>query len=117
MAGIWTWLKRYFSAPADADQPSLQPVATENCDVKPILSQAELALEIRVLIAGGREPSEEELLSLQDRFSRNLACDLPHFIGHWFADADIRRRDVEYSKAQASQLEEALRQMEGSHAI
>jgi hypothetical protein len=45
-----------------------------------------------------------------------LASELPHFIGHWFADADIRRRDAEYSRAQASKLEEALRQMEGTHA-
>jgi hypothetical protein len=81
-----------------------------------IQSQKELAREIRALTAGGREPTELELLSLQDRFDRNLASELPHFLGHWFADADIRRRDSEYSKSQAPQLEAALRAMEGEHA-
>lgn len=84
--------------------------------VNVIHSQAELAREIRALTAGGCEPSAQELSFLQDRFSRNLACELPHFIGHWFSDADVRRRDTEYSKAKASQLEEALKKMEGTNA-
>jgi len=82
----------------------------------PIVSQTELAREIRALTADGREPTEQDLSALQDRFSRNLASELPHFLGHWFADGDIRRRDAEYRKLQAPQLEATLRQMEGERA-
>jgi hypothetical protein len=116
MSGIWTSLKRLVGVSPGASRSEHSPEGSTVLGVKVIHSQAELAREIRTLTTDGREPSEQELFALQDRFSRNLACELPHFIGHWFADADIRRRDAEYSKAQGSELEEALRQMEGTHA-
>lgn len=116
MRGIWTWLRRNLRAGTDASGQRRSPEASANCSLAPILSQEELAREVRALTAGGREPSVEELRALQDRFSRNLASEVPHFLGHWFADADIRRRDREYSRAQAAQLEATLRKMEGQRA-
>jgi len=116
MSGIWASLKKLLGASPALDSGEHSPDGPTVIGVKVIHSQAELAREVRTLIAGGREPSEQELFSLQDRFSRNLTCELPHFMSHWFADADIRRRDPEYSRAQASQLEEALKQMEETHA-
>lgn len=105
-------LQRLFRRPRKTEPQTSAPVVHS---WKPILSQAELASEIRALIADGREPSAQELLALQDRFSRNLASEIPHFIGHWFADADIRQRDSEYSKDQAQKLEVALTKMEERH--
>ena len=81
-----------------------------------ICSQKELAGEIRLLLANGREPPEQELRELQARLSKDLAGELPHFLWHWLADADIRGRDAEYGKLQAHQLESTLQQMEGKHA-
>jgi len=105
-----SWLQRLFGNAKKAKRSESQPLT--EIAFKPILSQAQLASEIRLLVVDGREPSAKELAALQDRFSRNLASELPHFIAHWFADADIRHQDAEYSKSQKQQLEVALRQME-----
>lgn len=105
------WLKRLLGGSTSNQSQVPLPGTTK---WKPILSLAELAGEIRALIVDGREPSVQELRALEDRFSRNLASEAPHFIGHWFADADIRQRDSDYRNAQALQLEVALREMEVS---
>jgi hypothetical protein len=105
-----SWLQRFFSSAKKVERSASQQLT--EIAFRPILSQAQLASEIRLLTVDEREPSTEELVALQDRFSRNLASELPHFIAHWFADADIRQRDAEYRKSQKQQLEAALRQME-----
>ena len=104
-----TWLKRLFGRTHKSERLARTPFVEHM--LEPIRTQAQLAAEIRSLIAGGREPSVQELTALQVR-SRNLASEVPHLIAHWFADSDIRQRDAEYRRTQAQQLEDALRQME-----
>ena len=104
------WLQRFLGRSREIDRMESGPLDGENFKV--IHSQAQLASEIRALVAGGREPPAKEVIALQDRFSRNLASEVPDFIAHWFADAKSRQRGDQYGKAQALQLEAALRQME-----
>lgn len=112
---IATLRKLLGGAPSDvARDPSLPETPIKGESV--IVTQQELARQIRALTAGAREPTDRELRELQGRCSRNLASEVPHFINHWLADGDVRRRDVEYAKGQAMQLEAALRQMEDANA-
>ena len=76
----------------------------------------ELARELRALTGGGREPTAIELSDLQRRVQSSHALEVPHFLWHWLADADIRVKDSEYRRSQVAQLETVLQQMEGPHA-
>jgi hypothetical protein len=60
----------------------------------------------------------EEARQLQLEFARSgLASHIPHIVGHYLNDVDIRVRDSAYGKRQEAQLQEALAQMERIGAI
>lgn len=74
-------------------------------------------IEIAQELMGGRLACERVVAEFSKIESVPPSCeDLFHFLYHYSADEDIRRRDHEYASFQNRRLEELMRQVMGHYS-
>jgi hypothetical protein len=58
-----------------------------------------------------------EAQAVQSAFDRFPAFEFPHHIWHYFADADIRQRDLEYRESQEKKIRDYIAEIRASRTI
>ena len=58
-----------------------------------------------------------EAEAVQSEFKRFPPFEFPHHIWHYFSDADIRQRDLEYRDSQHRKISDYIAQIRGTQTI